>query len=328
MGSLTVRQHWVPRMYLRKWGGDNGLAVATGTKILENQSTINFAQQRYFYRFVDLTSEELGLFYNGVCELWQPNLPLVRTLLVPIVLNVLLCRAEAQDWDDQYKVVFDRIHEEGKFLPIEESVFQHLKNHIEGGQGLTREALAEMKNVAKEGLEKYHFVIEDGSKVCLEAATKGDLSFMKGDADERRIFVIYILNQYFRCPKYIHDIELIDSPLRRRIGATPRLARYFRYFLPILYAARLLAKGKAYKMMVVHNKTPHEFITCDAPVSVYAINEDGLPSMIYLPLSPQSALLYGERAQVNEFKAKLGQSVIDVGKIDLLNHEMVLQGKG
>ena len=80
-------------------------------------------------------------------------------------------------------------------------------------------------------------------------------------------------------------------------------------------------------MMVVHNKTTHEFITCDAPVSAYAINEDGLPSMIYLPLSPDRALLYGERKQVNEFKSKLGQCVIDVSKIDLLNHEMVVQSK-
>lgn len=118
-------------------------------------------------------------------------------------------------------------------------------------------------------------------------------------------------------------MDAIDSPASRAMGASPVLAKYFRYFMPILYTAFYLQNKDRIKMMVVLNRTECEFVTSDAPVAVYDRNEYGLPSITYFPLSPRSSLLLGDRNKINDFCSNIGREIVDESKVIWLNREIV-----
>ena len=316
------RQHWVPQMYLRQWGGEDHLAVAIGDRILEGQRPINFAVKRYLYKYDDLTAEELKTFLDGICETWDPNVPLIKTLVVPIVLNIMLFRAVKKDWNNQFAREFARVRSCIDFSCDQIAAYELLTS-LAMGIVQDDEKVARMADFVREGLESYHCAIEGGVKVYYERAVAGDLSFMKDDKVGCRFFLAYIHDQFFRTPKYLAIVETLDSPVSRAIGATPVLARYFRYFMPILYTAFYLQNKDRIKMMVVENKTKREFVTSDAPVVVYNRNGDGLPAVSYFPLSPRSSLLLGDKKKVNEFCVKIGREILDESVVVWLNREIV-----
>lgn len=321
--AYTKRQHWVPQMYLRQWGGENHLTVAIGDRILERQRTINFAVQSRMYQFDDLTDVELRTFFDGISGTWNPNLPLVKVLLVPIVLNVLLFRVVKKDWTNAFAREFEQIQNSIDFDGKQAQAYELLIGLARGDIPYDDTKVSRMVDFVRDGFESYHSAIENGTKEYFDRAVAGDLAFMKDDRVGQRFFLSYLYDQFFRTPKYLGIIERLDSLTSRTIGATPVLARYFRYFLPILYTAFFLQQRDRVKMMVVVNKSEHEFVTSDAPVVVYDKNEDGLPSITYFPLSPRSALLFGDRKKVNVFCSQIGRELVDVSYVDRLNREIV-----
>ena len=318
----TTRQHWVPQMYLRQWGGEDHLAVAIGGRILEGQRPKNFAVKSYMYKFDDLTSEELKTFFDVISETWSPNLPLIKALVVPIVLNIMLFRAVKKDWDNQYAMEFTRIRSSIDFSHEQITAYELLMG-LAIGRTPDDGQVARLADFVREGLESYHCAIESGAKRYFDRAVVGDLSFIKDDTAGCRFFLSYIHDQFFRTPKYLEIVDAIDSPASRVMGASPVLAKYFRYFMPILYTAFYLQNKDRVKMMVVQNKTAPEYVTSDAPVVVYDRNEYGLPSVTYFPLSPRSSLLLGDRRKVNEFCSKIGREIVDESKVFWLNREIV-----
>jgi len=193
----TIRQHWVPQMYLRQWGGEDHLAVAIGGRILEGQRPKNFAVQSYMYKFDDLTSGELKTFFDGICETWDPNLPLIKALVIPIVLNIMLFRAEKKDWDDQFAREFARVRSTMDFSRAQGAAYNLLTALANGSMSDDKGQVARMADFVREGLESYHCAIESGANRYFERAVVGDLSFMKDDAAGCRLFLSYIHNQFF-----------------------------------------------------------------------------------------------------------------------------------
>ena len=104
---------------------------------------------------------------------------------------------------------------------------------------------------------------------------------------------MYLFDQFFRSRKYLKIIEDYKAEILHKVGASSKLVRYFRYFLPVLYYSKAICLKDRRKMAVVRNKSDVEFITSDAPVVLCGGLVDDLPELMYFPLSPKAALFYG-----------------------------------
>ena len=310
----TRRQHWVPQMYLRNWATSGRLCVADklSGKILTNQSALNFAQEHDFYGFVDLSPDELRCLVEWTYMSFPPQgVKLIDEIVAVIVLHVLRLRVEKQDWCADYEKSFARVRPKLSLSDKQDSAYQLylscIANHIE----VTQEEANRLHKITENGFEDFHCAIENGARLVLEIVKHGDLSFFISDSQKTMYILIYLYDQFFRSRKYLELIEEKSSEIRCKIGATSRLVRNFRYFLPVLYYFSSIHLKDKRKMAAVRNESGVEFVTSDAPVVLSGGLHEGLPALMYFPLSPRIAIFYGAKMNVNKVISDVGREMHD-----------------
>ncbi len=322
--NRATQQHWVPQMYMRNWCAEKGLYVAdklTG-RILPNQNPRNFAQERNFYAYVDLSPDELRHLVECTYESFPAGIKLIDEMLTVMVLNVLRFRMEKQDWNDDYEEAFASVKPRLSLSDGQENAYSTFFKRASSRILLSHADIENLTTITANGFEDYHCAIESGAKKLLDLANDSDLSFLKNDQNQAKYFYMYFYDQFFRSKKYLKMLESNNSETRRKVGATNAVARYIRYFLPVYYYYLSMRAKNKRKMAVIKNVSPLEFVTSDAPIVLNGGLEDALPEYMYFPLSPSAAVIYGTRNIVNKTISLIGRTIHDDKVVANLNQQI------
>lgn len=320
---MTKRQHYVQQAYLEQWCVGGRFAVRVDGRLLENQTPLNYANEKWFYAFVDLTARELDYLFRSLMQVFDfDKHDLARKMFGAICLNVLRFRCENMDYDAEYDEVYHKIVSSIKFDDEWDKMFAFLKKGAQGDNPISPVDLARFKERAAEGFESFQCNVEEVAAPCFKMAREDGLSFMKDKATAHAL-ILYLVNQAFRGPDYL---KMIDKNLPESIradGGTAELAKYMRYFQPLLVAATLAKESEVRKMMVINNATDVDFITGDVPLVIYGERHSNVPCIIYYPLTPHKGLLYGFKSAVNDFNEKFTSTLRRIDKVDWFNREII-----
>lgn len=320
---MTRRQHYVQQAYLEQWCAGGRFAVRIDGRHLENQSPLNYANEKWFYAFVDLSARELDYLFRALTQIFNLDKhDLVRKMFGAICLNVLRFRCENADYDAEYDAVYCKIASDVQFDAEWRKMFAFLMEGARGTSLISKADLARFKTSAAEGFEAFQCNVEEVAAPYFKMAREDDLSFMKEKASAHAL-ILYLVNQAFRGPDYL---KMIDKNLPESIradGGTAELAKYMRYFQPLLVAATLVKESETRKLMVVNNATGVDFITGDVPLVIYGERHSDVPFVCYYPLTPRKALLYGFKNAINDFNVKFTTTLRQVDKVDWFNREII-----
>lgn len=320
---MTKRQHYVQQAYLEQWCVGGRFAVRIGDRHLENQSPLNYANEKWFYAFVDLSAKELDFLFRAVTQVFDLDKhDLARKMFGAICLNVLRFRCENVDYDVEYDAVYCKIASTVQFDARWRKVFAFLMKGARGACPISKADLARFKTSAAEGFESFQRTVEEVAAPYFKMARAGDLSFMK-DRGSAHALILYLVNQAFRGPDYLKMIGENLPEVIKADGGTAELAKYMRYFQPLLVAATLSKESEARKLMVVNNATGVDFITGDVPLVIYRERHSDVPCVCYYPLTPRKALLYGFKNTINDFNVKFTSTLRQVDKVDWFNREII-----
>lgn len=321
----TKRQHYVPRFCLDHWLSPSGeIAVSIKGKTKTIMGTKDVAVKENLYAFIDLNPAELDFLYRMVGQLVQWEHPIVDLLMVPIFMWVLYLRAKNGDWNDGYKKIYDRFSAL-PLAPKRRNALNKLLAVISGRRQLTKAQIKDAEESCSSGFEKYESAIEGVAKPIIDLLLQKDADRSKQrqilkDEAELRILLLYIVNQCYRGPEYLKMVNDSLPKFVRDDGGSARLGRYVRYFQPPYVVQGLLKTKNERKVVLIENKTDLEFITADAPYTLYADLEYRKdPIITFFPLSPTRGLFLGYRKTVNRMLGKFGWEVVDRSFIDKLN---------
>lgn len=321
--SMTKRQHYVQQAYLEQWCVEGRFAVRIGGRFLENQSPLNYANEKWFYAFVDLSAQELDYLFRTLTQIFDLDKhDLARKMFGAICLNVLRFRCENADYDAGYDEVYCKIASAVQFDAEWRKMFAFLMEGTRGSSPISKADLARFKASAAEGFEAFQRNVEEVASPYLKMARADDLSFMK-DRCSAHALILYLVNQAFRGPDYLKMIGENLPGVIKADGGTAELAKYIRYFQPLFVAAKLAKESGKRKMMVVNNATDVDFITGDVPLVIYGERHSNVPCIIYYPLTPRKGLLYGFKSAVNDFNKKFTSTLRRVDKVDWFNREII-----
>ena len=320
---MTKRQHYVQQAYLEQWCTNGRFVVRIDGRYLENQSPLNYANEKWFYAFVDLTVRELDYLFRALTQVFDLDKhDLARKMFGAICLNVLRFRCENADYNAEYDEVYCKIASAVQFDAEWQKLFSFLMQGARGACLISKDDLARFKTSAAEGFESFQCNVEEVAAPYFKMARADDLSFMKDSASAHAI-ILYLVNQAFRGPDYLKMVgENLPESIRAD-GGTAELAKYMRYFQPLLVAATLAKESKTRKLMVVNNATDIDFITGDVPLVIYGERHSDVPCVCYYPLTPRKALLYGFKNAVNDFNSKFTSTLRQVDRVDWFNREII-----
>lgn len=320
---MTKRQHYVQQAYLEQWCVGGRFAVRINGRLLENQTPLNYANESWFYAFVDLSARELDYLFRSLMQVFDfDRHELARKMFGAICLNVLRFRCEKSNYSSEYDEVYSKIVSGIKFGDEWDKMFAFLMKGAQRSDLISPIDLARLKDQAAEGFESFQCNIEEVAAPYFKMARAGSLSFMKDKASAHAL-ILYLVNQAFRGPDYLKVIDKNLPESIREAGGSVELGKYMRYFQPMLVAAKLARESEERKMMVINNATNVDFITGDVPLVIYGERHSNVPCIIYYPLTPRKGLLYGFRSAVNDFNKKFTSTLRRVDKVDWFNREII-----
>ena len=313
----------MPQAYLRHWCNAGGkLAVSVKGHVLPSCGTTNFAVEVDFYAFVDLSAVELDFLFRTIAQIITVENPIVNAVVVPIYLNILYFRCENHDWSDKYAEVFDKFE---PWMKKQEHIntYRFLREVAEGDAELQQVHIDAIERETVSGFEGLMSGIENAAWPVINELLENGAKCLK-EGNNLKYFLLYLVNQCFRGPDYLKQIDLALPERSHEIGETPKLAKYLRYIIPFFVLNQLLQTKDQRKVLVIENKTDLEFITGDVPCAIYGEKcNPRTPLMTFLPLSPRKALLFGYRDAVNTYIQKYGWVLIDKDLVDWLNREII-----
>lgn len=315
-------QHYVQVEYLNNWCANGTFAVATKNSVLANQKPSDHAKKDYYYKFVDLNYNELSHLFELVSTWFDMGSPIINKVFVPILFQVLRFRYDKGNFSDSYAKVFDHIISHLGLKGDLKVRYDTLRDAVEGKIRLGEEFLENMRRMGVIGFEHFEGEIEDAARPYLKEARKGNLAFMK-EYRSAFPFILYLVNQTFRGPSYLIEKGLSMPEELKSQGISVNVAKYVRYFYPIWLANDFAVNFKDRKVIVLENKTDLEFITGDVPVVIYNTQRINRPLILFYPLTPLKALLFGFKNSVNRFMKIYSKCITDKSLVNEFNQTIV-----
>ena len=274
MSTLTKRQHYVWRKYLRAWLTDEKDSIYTAFKDQRKVNLVSLmgvGQQNYFYKMHEITEEDLKLMRSLV-----ENAPAIfKGILSDMVFAYWSYTDIKKIYRNDPMIIQKRPSIEQEIKEIEINTFEKIEGKVE----LLGKSLLECKSI-------------DDIK---------NLDVGDGILD---IF-LYFFVQHGRTKK-MYDSHLkifTDNPKYKSLieHAFPFISLYNAFKL----CYDMVASG--WNIIFVKNKTSIPFITADQPIINYAYNEETEEGLeLYYPTSPSTAVILMfdmHKTQYSEYNA-------------------------
>lgn len=280
------KQHYVWKKYLRAWATNEKIACLRDGVLFESNLE-GVAQERYFYKLKELTSEDLNFIKVFAIDQARPHLQKLH-----------------KNFIEDYGLVFKlrkRVEKVGSSLEIDKELDEAIHN-LE---------------------EELHSGIETAGHDYLECILKEDLSFYS-DVDKSAQFLYFLAVQYMRTKRMKQTVFYTIKKLNPSYEAQfERTWNLLSHIFAINIGASIYAERSKFNMILLKNDSPKEFITADQPV-VNSCVQDGSPTPpekveLYYPVSPRLAVLITE----DEKKAGMKCSDLCEDDVNLYNKLMV-----
>ncbi len=280
------KQHYVWRKYLRAWATNEKIACLRDGVLFESNLE-GVAQERYFYKLKELTSEDLNFIKVFAIDQARPHLQKLH-----------------KNFIKDYGLVFklrERVEKVGSSPEIDKELDEAIHN-LE---------------------EELHSGIETAGYDYLECVLKEDLSFYS-DVDKSAQFLYFLAVQYMRTKRMkqtvLNTIKKLNPSYEAQFERTWNLLSHV---FAINIGASIYAERSKFNMILLKNNSPKEFITADQPV-INSYVQDGIPTPpekveFYYPVSPRLAVLITE----DEKKAGMKCSDLNEDDVNIYNKLMV-----
>lgn len=294
MSQIKKRQHFVWRKYLRAWTNDESIwTYFIELSKIERVNLMGVAQEKYFYKLIDLEESE-------------------EKLLKQLVEHISKHLVKQLNLD---------------FLALFTSA-NKLKKHFEKSalEGVDKEKIAEDIRVLEHNLmEDTHCVMEGFGNDLLNCKNVSDLKALDDeqslDLDKAIMFVCF---QYLRT-KAMKKAVLKGFKGEKLEGFVEKTWNIVSYCMATNIAQAITLRPDT-RFVFLTNNTGNYFITGDQP----AINllgdeltEDGdeIKGLeMYYPLSPVTALIiHHDTAQAEKFSSK----ILNSSEVDFYNQEIL-----
>lgn len=285
MSTDRKQQHYVWAYHLRAWevGGRLWCHWRSQRKLGKTQAT-SIAKQRYYYQMHELTAEDIAVVEGMIRKSDSPELQELNRRWIDSGQETFRLRRLIADAD----------------LP-------------DAKRG---EALAHLAQHARNGVEPFHTSLEEAFLPTLDGLRQGDTSFYASPL-QRQVFIRFIAFQYFRTRNMGSRLTAAGLPFTGRIpNHDPERTRLYETLIVSTNLGRsLVAQGDRYGVAILDNETAAPFITGDQPV-INRLSVEEQNVLLYFPLSPIRALLYGPTDLVGQSRS--------VGSLEAetLNHLM------
>lgn len=253
MKNKKRNQHYVFQAYLRPWA-ERGLIYCLREGQIFRPNLTGVACERFFYRFQDLTPEELQLIERVFSN--HPSEGL---------------KAAQKDFMSLYS------------FPTK------LRGHLSGGAD--PRLLDALDKAIAEGEEDYHQKIEDSLLVFLKKMLEGNTDFYS-DNEQSASFLYFLCVQYMRT-KRVREAAVGQIGADFRGCDVRRMMSVLAPVAAMAVAHSLYIDKNKFKLVLLDNDTETPFLTADQPIVNLHYTHTGKPPEkleLYYPLSPRKAM--------------------------------------
>jgi hypothetical protein len=254
MGKTKKNQHYVFRAYLKPWAEDDLIYCLRGGRIFRPNLT-GVACERFFYRFQDLTLEEIRLTEKLFSDHPSESLKAAQK---------------------QFISLYSRPTKVRKLL----------------ARSADPEILSALERIIAEGEEDYHQRIEDSLLTFLKRMLAGNTDFFS-DNEQAAGFLYALCVQYTRT-KQMREAVLGQIGADFRGCDVRRMMSVLASLMAMAVAHGLYVDKDKFKLALLDNSTGTPFVTSDQPIVNLHHARTGEPPEkfeLYYPLSPRRAML-------------------------------------
>lgn len=277
MSSIVKRQHYVWRHYLKAWASNESIwTFFKELNKIEWVGLMGVAQERYFYKLVDFTTDE-ETFLKNYIEQCSPDL--VKNLNFDfLTLFTSTSKLKKQlDETTNPAVNKEKYEEEIRKLEINLMEYGHGKMEVLGQKLLTYRSLADLKTI-----EENDYIFDAVMFICFQYFRTKSMkkSVLKSFADGPHET---LANKSWNILSYV-----MSTTLAKNISLDPNL-----------------------KMVLIENHSTKNFITGDQPVFNILndiVDENGKVTHLefYYPITPKYALtIHFLEDQTDKFSSKI-----------------------
>jgi hypothetical protein len=293
MSNLKKRQHYVWRNYLRPWSqNENIWTYFKELKKIERPSLMGVAQEKYFYKLIDLTEDEetfLRLFIESLSS------PLVKDFNLDFLAMFTSASKLKKSLEQIKDPTVERAFLEEQIRKIEINLMEdsHCKFEELGMKLISYRSLEDLKTIVQ---DNYH---HDG--------------------------LMFLCFQYFRTRKMKNSV--VDKFKGTKYENLMEKSWNILAHTFALNVTNSMVLNERIKYVFIKNDTDEKFLTGDQPVFNLLsdqMDEKGnvLNLELYYPLTPKHALNIHFRAdQVEQFEVKYADKEL----INYLNKKVIEQ---
>lgn len=253
--SITKRQHYVWRKYLRSWSSNEKI----NTLLLEKKEAMTIdlmgvAQERYFYKLVELTDKEIELLKSLVKK----------------------SHSTLQGLQNDFIFAFT------SFTHLNKLYKKNPKPELE----------EKLREIEINTMEKAHGMMEGFGSKLIACTTAEELKQLLSNLDDKYESIIYLCIQYFRTRKMKNAVlDVFNKDKKMNVENIWNIIS----FIMATNVAMNISLDPNLRIRFFENSTDKSFITSDQPINNLLANDIDIDGNVkklefYYPLNPSSAI--------------------------------------